>query len=96
MVLSPKLSFVNNNNLIGVGLALGSTIHFGSLEFITDLFGHLSMSPQERDSGAVFVGMVQSGSSSLRTVLGESSDEDGATSGTGGDWDPPASDGATW
>jgi hypothetical protein len=32
MVPSLKLSFVANGNcLIGVGLALGSTIHFGSL-----------------------------------------------------------------
>jgi hypothetical protein len=46
MVLSLKLSFVaNGNNLTGVGLAPGSTIHFSSLEFTSDRIGHLSLSP---------------------------------------------------
>jgi hypothetical protein len=42
---SPKLSFIaNDNNPIGVGLALCSSIHFGSLEFNADRFHHLSLS----------------------------------------------------
>jgi hypothetical protein len=46
MVPSSKLSFIaNDNNPTGVGLAPGSTIHFGGLEFITDCFGHSSLSP---------------------------------------------------
>jgi hypothetical protein len=82
MVPSLKLSFItNDNNPIRVGLALGSTIHFGSLEFIDDHHHHLSLSPKEQDSGAKFVGTVHNGSPYLRTTLGESSDEDGATSG---------------
>jgi hypothetical protein len=45
MILSPKLSFItNDNNPTSVGLALGSAIHFDSLKFITNRFGHLSLS----------------------------------------------------
>jgi hypothetical protein len=46
MVPSPKLLFItNNNNPTDIGLALGSTIHFDSLEFTADRLGHLSLSP---------------------------------------------------
>jgi hypothetical protein len=46
MVPSLELSFVANiNNSTGVGLTLGSFIHFGSLEFTTDRIGRLSLSP---------------------------------------------------
>jgi hypothetical protein len=88
-VPSPKLSFITkDNNPTGVSLALGSTIHFGSMEFITDCLDHLSL-PLEQDSGAMFVGMVHNGSPSLRSTLGESSDEDGATSGARGSLESP-------
>jgi hypothetical protein len=47
MVPSPMLSFItNDDNPTGVGPALGSTIHFGSMEFITDCLGYLSLSPR--------------------------------------------------
>jgi hypothetical protein len=85
MVRALKLSFIaNNNNPTGVGLALGSTIHFTRLEFIADCLRHLSLSPQEWDSSATFVGMVYSRSPTLGTTLEESSDEDGTTSGVRG------------
>jgi hypothetical protein len=85
MVPSPKFSFVaNGNNPIGVGLAPGSTIQFGSLGFTADHLGRLSLSHQERDSSVIFVGMVHNGSRSLHTTLKESTDEDGSTSGIGG------------
>jgi hypothetical protein len=65
MVPSPKLSFVaNGNHSTGVGLVLGSTIHFGSLAFTVDRLGHLSLSPHEWDSSLVFIGMVHDGSPS--------------------------------
>jgi hypothetical protein len=76
MVPSPKLSFIaNGKNLTGVCLDPCSTIRFGSL-------GRLSLSPQEWDSSAIFIGMVHSGSPSLHIALDESSNEDGATSST--------------
>jgi hypothetical protein len=59
MVPSPKLSFItNNDNLTSVGLAPGSSIHFGNLEFVTDHVGRLSLSPLGRDSDAIFIGMA--------------------------------------
>jgi hypothetical protein len=48
MVTSSKLSFVaNGNNSNGVVLTPGETIHFGSMEFITDRLGRLCLSPKE-------------------------------------------------
>jgi hypothetical protein len=89
MVTSLKLSFVaNGNNSTDVGLTLGKTIHFGSLEFTTDLLVRLCLSPEEGDLSAIFVRMVHSGSSSLCTTLEDSSD-DGATLGVGGSFGSP-------
>jgi hypothetical protein len=92
-----KLSFITNiNNPTGVSLTPGSTIHFGSLEFVANRFGHWSLSPLGWDSDAIFVGMIHSGSPSLCTTPEESSSEDGATSGTGRSSGPPAPEGAMW
>jgi hypothetical protein len=97
MVPSSKLSFIaNDNNPTDIDPAPGSTIHFSSLELLTDCFGHLSFSPQRRDSGGMFIGMVHNGSPSKRTPLKEYSNENGATSDAGGAWDPPAPKDATW
>jgi hypothetical protein len=43
------------------GFSLGETIHFESLEFITNYFGNLSLSLRG-DSSAIFGGMTHSGS----------------------------------
>jgi hypothetical protein len=97
MVPSPKLSFVaNSNNPIGVGLAPGSTIHFDTLEITVGRLGCLSLSPPEWDSSSIFIRMVHSGSTSLRTTLEKFSNEEGATSGTGGALDPPTPEDAMW
>jgi hypothetical protein len=83
LMVPPKLLFIaNSNNPIGVGLAPGSTIHFGSQEFITNHFGHLSLSPQGRDSDAIFIGIIYGGSPSPHTSPKDTSGVDGATSGT--------------
>jgi hypothetical protein len=96
MVPLLKLSFIaNGNNPTSIGLALGSTIHFNSLEFTADRLGCLCLSPQEGASGSIFVGMVHIGSPSLRTTL-EESDEDATASSAWGALDPPTPDVATW
>jgi hypothetical protein len=85
MAYSPKLtSIANGNNLTSVGLTPGETICFGILEFITDRFGDLSLSPEGNDSGAMFIGMVHNGLPYLHTILEESSDEGDIASGEGG------------
>jgi hypothetical protein len=85
MVISPKFSFVaNSNNPTGVGLTLSETIRFASLEFTVDRLGRLSLSPEEGDSGAIFIGMVHSGLPSLHTALKNSSDEGGTALGARG------------
>jgi hypothetical protein len=90
MVPSSKLSIVaNGNNSAYVGLALGSTIHFDSLELIANCLGCLSLSTQERDSSAIFVGMVHIGLPSLHTALEESSNKDRAISGVRGSSESP-------
>jgi hypothetical protein len=97
MVTSPKLSFIaNGNNPTSVNLAPGETIHFGSLEFIADCFGCLSLSPDELDSGAIFVGLVHSGSLPSHITLEDSSSDGGAASGAGGRSSSHGPWGAMW
>jgi hypothetical protein len=60
------------------------SIHFGSLEFVADHFGVLSLFPEGNDLGVAFVEMVHSGSPSLHTILEESTNEDNITSSGGG------------
>jgi hypothetical protein len=81
---APERGICNDDDPIGVGLAPGNTIHYGSLEFIIDHLGRLHLSPQGWDSNAIFIGMAHSMSLSQRTALEESSCEDVATSGTEG------------
>jgi hypothetical protein len=62
----------------------GETIHFGSLEFITNRFDTLSLSPEGNDLGVMFMEMVHNGSPSLHTILEESTGEDNSASSGGG------------
>jgi hypothetical protein len=66
------------------GFSLGETIRFGNLEFITNRFDNLSLSPKGSDSRFIFVGMAQIRSPSLHAILEESVGEDDSTSSEGG------------
>jgi hypothetical protein len=61
----------DNERLTYGGFSLGKTIHFGSLEFIVDYFGTLSLSPKGNDSSVHFVRTTRNRSPSLRTILEE-------------------------
>jgi hypothetical protein len=81
MVTSQKLSFIaNSNKPTSVGLTTGKIIHFGLLEITADRLDRLSLSPKERDSSTIFVGMVNTGSPSSHTTPKDSTDEGDATS----------------
>jgi hypothetical protein len=97
MVYSPKLTFVDNSNkLTHIGLAPGDTIWLGILEFTAYRFGNLSLSPEENNSGNVFVGMVHSGPSSMHTFHEESPNEGERPLAEEGALDFPTIEGATW
>jgi hypothetical protein len=56
--------------------SLGETIHFGSLEFITDHFSGQSLSPMGDGSGATIMGSTHGGTPSpLRAMIGDSIEE---------------------
>jgi hypothetical protein len=77
MVHSPNPTIITDtNNQTGIKFALGETINFGSMEFIADRFGNMSLFPKENDSVVIFVGMVHSRSPSPYTILEESIGED--------------------
>jgi hypothetical protein len=57
------------------GFSLSKIVRFGSLEFIADCFGILSLSLKGSNLGTVFMGMARSGSPSLHTILEDFADE---------------------
>jgi hypothetical protein len=57
------------------GFSLGETIRFGGLDFITDCFSSLSLSPKGNNSCVIFIRMARSGSPSLRSILEDSTNE---------------------
>jgi hypothetical protein len=66
---------VDDKHLTCGGFSLGKIVRFRSLEFITDCFNSLSLSPRENNSDAIFVGTAHSRSPSMCTILEESIDE---------------------
>jgi hypothetical protein len=75
----------DNECLTGGGFSLDKTVHFGSLEFIVDCFGSLSLSPKGSNSGPVLMGSTHSWSPSLRPMTEDSTKEFYmASSGEGG------------
>jgi hypothetical protein len=81
----------DGKHLTCIGFSLGKTVHFGSLEFITDCFGSLSLSPKGNDPVAIFVGTACIELPSLRTILEDSTDEFYTTSSREGSSDFPIS-----
>jgi hypothetical protein len=62
MVHSSVLAFsTDGERLMCGGFSLAETVHFGSLEFITDCFGNQSLSHGRNDSRAAFMGSTRSG-----------------------------------
>jgi hypothetical protein len=72
---SPLAATTDGECLTCGGISLSETIRFRSLEFITNYFSNLSLSPKGSDSGVVFVGMAHIWSPSLHTVLEDSTNE---------------------
>jgi hypothetical protein len=85
MVHSSTLAITTDGeHLMDGGFSLSEVVHVGSLEFSTGHFDNLNLSPKGSDSGAVFVGMAQSGSPSLHAILEESVSEYDSTTSEGG------------
>jgi hypothetical protein len=91
MVHSSMLAVTDGEHLTCSGFSLGETVNFESLQFIIDCFDRLSLSPRGSNSGVVFIGMTHRGSSSLRTILEDSTDEFYMTSSRKGSSSNPIS-----
>jgi hypothetical protein len=70
MVHSSTLTVTTDDECLTCsGFSLDETVRFGSLEFIANCFGGLSLSAKQSDSGTVFVGTNRSGSPSLQAMI---------------------------
>jgi hypothetical protein len=66
----------NGEHLSCGGFSLGETICFGSLEFITNCFSGLSLSPRRDGSDAAIMGSTCNGPPSPpRAMIGDSTDK---------------------
>jgi hypothetical protein len=70
----------NGERLACGGFSLSEIIHSGSLEFITDCFGSLCLSPKGSESCTMFVGTTHSGSPSLHAMIEDSTNKFHTTS----------------
>jgi hypothetical protein len=81
-------------HLVCSGFSLGELVHLGNLEFITDYFGGLSLSPRRGNEGTIFVGSTRSGASTLKQVtVGDSTEEFLTMSSGEGRFGHPSPDG---
>jgi hypothetical protein len=80
----------NGERLSCSGFSLDETVRFGSLEFITNSFGGLSLSPMRNDSGTTFMSSTHSGTPSLLWAnIEDSTNEFYTTSSRAGAPDSP-------
>jgi hypothetical protein len=77
----------NGECLTCSGFSLDETVCLGSLEFIADCFGSLSLSPMGSHLDAIFVGTTHSRSPSLRAMIEDSIDKFYTTSSGEGSFD---------
>jgi hypothetical protein len=82
MVLSSALTVTADGERLSCGgFSLGETIHFGSIKFIIDLFGGLSLSPLGDGLDAIVMGSTRGRPPSpLRATMGDSTKEFHTTS----------------
>jgi hypothetical protein len=65
MVPSSALAITTDGDCLTCGgFSLGETVHLGSIEFVADYFGSLSLSPRRGDLGPTFMGSTHSRTSS--------------------------------
>jgi hypothetical protein len=87
MVPSSTITIADDGErLTFVGFSLSETVHLGSLEFIINYFGSLSLYPRRGDSGTAFMGSTSSRTLSPQRAMIENSVEEFLTvlSGEGG------------
>jgi hypothetical protein len=92
MVPSSKLAVAAGGKRLSCDdFSIGKTIRFRSLEFITDLFGGLSLSPMGDGSDAIIMGSAHSGPPSpQRTMMGDAVEGFPTTPDGGGRIDLPS------
>jgi hypothetical protein len=77
MVSSSSIAITADSERLACGeFSLGERVNLGNLEFITDYFGSLSLSPRRGNEGAIFVGSTRSKASTPQGALVEDSTEE--------------------
>jgi hypothetical protein len=97
MVSSSSKAITADDECLACGeFSLSEPVHLGILQFITDYFGGLSLSPRRGNEGAIFVGSTRSGASTLQWATVEDSTKEFLTASSGeGSFNHSPPDGTT-